>query len=82
MNELGNERLRLQRVVGSANTDRISTILRAAILLELLTFSLSVLFMLVGSEHTGTAMVYPRFYRGRNGVSAGQLERADEIVDG
>jgi len=61
---------------------RILQAIRAAILLELLTFSLSVLFMLVGSERTGTAMVYPRFYRGRNGVSAGQLERADEIVDG
>lgn len=57
-------------------------VIRAAILLELLTFSLPVLFMLVGSEHTGTAMVYPRFYRGRNGPSAGQLERADEIVGG
>jgi hypothetical protein len=56
--------------------------IRAAILLELLTFSLSVLFMLVGSEHTGIDMVYPRFYRGRNGLPAGQLERADEIVGG
>lgn len=41
----------------------LQAVIRAAILVELLTFSLSVLFMLVGSEHTGTAMVYPRFYR-------------------
>lgn len=39
------------------------------VLLELLTFSFSVLFMLADSEHTGSTMVYPRFYRGRNGQS-------------
>lgn len=48
------------------------------VLLELLTFSFSVLFMLADSKHTGSTMVYPRFYRGRQ--SNGQLERADEIV--
>lgn len=54
--------------------------MQVAVLLELLTFSFSVLFMLADSEHTGTSMVYPRFYRGRNRQSDGQLERADEIV--
>lgn len=54
--------------------------IQVAVLLELLTFSFSVLFMLVDSEHTGSSMVYPRFYRGRNRQSGGQLERADEIV--
>lgn len=54
--------------------------LKWQVLLELLTFSFSVLFMLADSEHTGPTMVYPRFYRGRNGQSNGQLERADEIV--
>ena len=53
---------------------------QVAVLLELLTFNFSVLFMLVDSEHTDSSMVYPRFYRGRNGQSGGQLERADEIV--
>lgn len=53
---------------------------QVAVLLVLLTFSFSVLFMLVDSEHTDSSMVYPRFYRGRNGQSGGQLERADEIV--
>lgn len=81
---LGNERLRLRQTTTDSAKCGLYCYKRfgAAILLELLTFSLSVLFMLVGSEHTGTAMVYPRFYREHNGVSAEQLERADEIVDG